>query len=75
MMCVADLVREECRTTMLHDYMPLDRLMVYAQSIDESKIRRMSRNLKRSGSSDQDQSRFKKRSQTQEEPRKFKVKF
>ena len=35
----------------------------------------MSRNFKRSGSSDQDQSRFKKRSQTQEEPRSAKVKL
>ena len=30
---VADLVREECRTTMLHDNMTVARLMVYAQSI------------------------------------------
>ena len=29
---VADLVREECCTVMLHDDMTLDRLMVYAQS-------------------------------------------
>ena len=28
---VADLVREECRTAMLHDDMTLSRLMVYAQ--------------------------------------------
>ena len=34
---VADLVREECRTTMLHDDMTLSRLMVYAKSIEESK--------------------------------------
>ena len=37
---VADLVREECRTAMLHDDMTLARLMVYAQSIEESKLRR-----------------------------------
>ena len=30
---VADLVREECRTAMLHDDMTLHRLMKYAQSI------------------------------------------
>ena len=51
-MCVADLVMEECRTIMLHDDMTLARLMVYAQSIEESKLRRMARNLKRGGSSD-----------------------
>ena len=35
-MCVADLVREECHTTMIHDDMTLPRLIVYAQSIEES---------------------------------------
>ena len=43
---VADLVNEECRTTMLHDDMTLARIMVYAQSIKDSKHNRMSRNLK-----------------------------
>ena len=33
---VADLVKEECRTVMLHGNMNLSRLMVYAQSIKES---------------------------------------
>ena len=75
MMGVTDLVREECRTTMLHDDMTLDRLMVYAQSIKESKHKRMSRNLKRSGCSDQDQTRIKKRALGQEEPRNAKVKL
>ena len=46
-MCVADLVREECHTTMIHDDMTLPRLMVYAQSIENSKLRRMARNFKR----------------------------
>ena len=46
---VADLVREEFRTSMLHDDMTLARLMVYAQSIEESKLGRISRNMKRSG--------------------------
>ena len=49
---VAELVVEECRTTMLHDDITLARLMVYAQSIEMSKLRRMSRSLKRSGASD-----------------------
>ena len=60
---------------MLHDDMTLARLMVYAQSLEESKLETIARNLKRSGSSDQGQSRFKSRFQTQEEPRGAKVKF
>ena len=65
---MADLVREECRTAMIHHDMTLSRLMMYAQSIEESKFRRMTRSLKTSGSSDQDQFRFKKRAQTQDGP-------
>ena len=42
---VADIVREEYRTTMLHDDMTLARLMVYVQSIEDPKLKRMSRNL------------------------------
>ena len=57
---VANLVKEECRTTMLHGDMNFSRLMVYAQSIKESKLSRISRNLKRSGPSEQNQPRFKK---------------
>ena len=49
---VADLVREECRTAMLHDDMTVGRLMVYARAIEESKLKRVARNLKRGGSSD-----------------------
>ena len=33
---VADLLKEECHTAMLHDDMTLSRLMVYGQSIDDS---------------------------------------
>ena len=62
---VADIVREECRTTILHDDMTLDRLKVYSQSIEESKHMRMARSFKRSGFSDQRQPRFKKRAQGQ----------
>ena len=54
-------MREESRTTILNDDITLARLMVYAQSIEESKHKMMSRNLKRSGSSDQGKTRFKKR--------------
>ena len=65
---VANLVKEECRTTMLHGNMNFSRLMVYAQSIEDSKLTRISRNLKRSGLSDKNQPRFKKRVQIQNEP-------
>ena len=68
-MGVADLVREEYHTAMLHDDMTLVRLMVYAQSIEDFKLKRMSRNLKMCGSGDQDQPRFKKRAQTYEDHR------
>ena len=72
---VADLVREECHTTMLHDDMTIARLMAYAHSIEESNLRRMARSLKRSGASEQEQTRLKKRSQTQGELRSAKVKL
>ena len=74
-MGVVDLVMEECRTTILHDDITLGRLMVYAQSIEESKLRRMTRSLKMIGSSDQEQTRFKKRHQIQEEPKNVEVKL
>ena len=41
--------------------------MVYAQSFEESKLRRMAKGLKRSGVSDKDQTRFKKNFQSQGE--------
>ena len=55
--------------------MALARLMVYAKSIEESKHRMMARSLKRSGDSDQEKTRVKKRDQTQEEPRCSKEKL
>ena len=60
---------------MLHGDMNFSGLMVYAQSIEESKLGRISRNMKRSGSSDQGQCRFKKRIQTQGGTSPPKVKF
>ena len=41
------LVKEECRTIMLHGDMTLYRIIVYAQSIEESKLGRRSRDSKR----------------------------
>ena len=57
-------MKEKCHTAMLHDDMTLARLMVYAQSLEESKLETIARNLKRSGSSDQGQPRLNKRAQT-----------
>ena len=74
-MGVTDLVTEECRTAMLHDDITVDRLMVYKKSIEESKLKRMARILKRVGSSDREQTRVKNMAQTQEEPRSANVKF
>ena len=44
---VSDLVKEEYHTIMLHRDMTLCKLMVYAQSIEESKLRRRGRDAKR----------------------------
>ena len=55
--------------------MTLDRLMVYEHSIEESKVSRIARSLKRSGASDQEQTSFKKNVKYQGESMsaKFKV--
>ena len=66
---------EECRTAMLHDDTTLARLKVSAQSIEESNLRRMDRSLKRSGASDQAQTSFKKKVQSQGESRSAKFKL
>ena len=58
---VANLVKEEWRTVILHDDMTLVRIMIYSQSMKESKLVRIVRNLKRSGSSDQSQPGFQKK--------------
>ncbi|XP_069143313.1 uncharacterized protein [Solanum lycopersicum] len=72
---VAELVIEECLTAMLHDDMTLTKLLVYAQSIEESKLTMMARSLKRSCTNNKEKTRFKKRAQTQEDPKSSKVKL
>ncbi|XP_015087018.1 uncharacterized protein LOC107030150 [Solanum pennellii] len=72
---VANLVKEECHTAMLHGDMNISRLMVYAQSIEESKLSRIYRNFKRSGPSEKNQLRFKKWDPIQDEPKDPKVKL
>ncbi|XP_049386667.1 uncharacterized protein LOC125850871, partial [Solanum stenotomum] len=63
---VSDQVKEECHTAMLHNDMNISRLIVYVQSIEESKLKRMNRNVKRGRSDEQSQPRFKKRAQDQD---------
>ncbi|XP_069151973.1 uncharacterized protein [Solanum lycopersicum] len=72
---VANLLEEECRMDMLHSDMTLSWLMVYAQSIEESKLKRITRNLRRSGPSLEHKPRFKKRAQSQDGPNARKVKL
>ena len=70
---VVNLVKEECRTTRLHNDMKLSSIMVYAQSIEESKLSRISRIFQRGGSDEKTQPRFKKKASIQDEPRVPKV--
>ncbi|XP_015086973.1 uncharacterized protein LOC107030086 [Solanum pennellii] len=58
---------------MLHGDMNLSRLMVYSHSIDDPKLSRISRNVKRSRPSEKYHPRFKKRVEIQDEPRDLKV--
>lgn len=72
---VADLVKDEYYMPMLHNDMTLSCIMVYYQSIDDSKLGKMDRNMNMSGSSDQSQPRFKQKVSCQEELRIAKVKL
>ncbi|TMW85055.1 hypothetical protein EJD97_023872 [Solanum chilense] len=72
---VADLVKDEWCTTMLHNNMNLSRLMVYGHSIEHSKHSRITRNLKRGIYDDQNQPMFKKRALNQDAPSAPKVNY
>lgn len=71
---VGDLVKDRCPSTMFHNHMTLSRRLVYAQSIEESKLSMISRNLKRGRVNDKNKPRFKKRVHNQNEPSAPKVK-
>ncbi|XP_015081381.1 uncharacterized protein LOC107025010 [Solanum pennellii] len=58
---VSSLVKEECRTTMLHHDTNISRLMVYVQEIEASKPRKMDKDGKRDRSDESSQDKSKKR--------------
>ncbi|XP_049378060.1 uncharacterized protein LOC125842795 [Solanum stenotomum] len=63
---LSDLVKEECHTAMLHSDMNISRLIVYGQSIEESKLKRMNRDVKRGRYDEQGQPRIKQRAPNQD---------
>ena len=46
LMGVYEELEEECRAPMLHDYMDLTRLMVHAQQVEDSRLRKRNRETK-----------------------------
>ncbi|XP_049397305.1 uncharacterized protein LOC125861453 [Solanum stenotomum] len=60
-MGISGLVKEECRTAMLHHDMDIFSLMVYAHQLEETKLRKMNRDMKRARPDEQNQSRSMKR--------------
>ena len=73
--CVFDLVKEECRKSMLHGYMNNSILRVYPKSIEESKHSKISSNFKRSRSDEQNKPKLKKRPPKQDGSSASKVKI
>ncbi|TMX00498.1 hypothetical protein EJD97_000716 [Solanum chilense] len=64
----SDLRKEKCHTAMLHGNMTLSRLIVYAQYIEECKIRRRGRDVKRGRTDEQVQSKFNKKTTNRDIP-------
>ncbi|KAH0695924.1 hypothetical protein KY289_013406 [Solanum tuberosum] len=69
---VSDSIEEECRAAMLHDNIDISRLMVYAQQVEESRLRKKSIEVKRARPDDGNSS--KNKFEGQSGPR-FKKKF
>ena len=60
---------------MLHNDMNISRLMVYSQSLQESKLKRLCRDLKRERFNEQNQPRFKRRAPNKDVSKTPKVKY
>ncbi|TMX03999.1 hypothetical protein EJD97_012338 [Solanum chilense] len=70
---VPDLVKEEHCTTVLHNNMTLSRLIMYTQPIEESKLERRGRGVRRGRPGGKNQPKFKKRAPNQDVPSDSKI--